>query len=164
MDKLVQELLTLLREMLAGQRRLLQIALVRREAMRVFEIEKLNGLMEMERVELVGAAKLDDQRKVLIYRFRQLMEKGVEPTVSEIAKRSTEPAKTHLLTLAAELKAVVVDLDQNTRINAKVSETVVRGLAKVMKVVTGLAQHAGLYMRNGRKAAIRGIHMLEITA
>ena len=35
---------------------------------------------------------------------------------------------------------------------------------KVLKVMTGLAQHAGLYMRNGRKAAIRGIHMLEITA
>ena len=164
MDKLVQELLILLREMLGGQRRLLQIALVRREAMRVFEIEKLNGLMEMERTELLGAAKLDEQRKALIYRFRQVIEKGVEPTVSEIAKRCGEPQKTQLLSVAAELKGVVLELDQNTRINAKVSETVVRGLAKVMKVVTGLAQHAGLYMRNGRKAAIRGIHMLEITA
>jgi FlgN protein len=164
MDKLVQELLILLREMLGGQRRLLQIALVRREAMRVFEIEKLNGLMEMERAELLGAAKLDEQRKALIYRFRQVLGKDVEPTVSEIAKRCGEPQKTQLLSVAAELKGVVVELDQNTRINAKVSETVVRGLAKVMKVVTGLAQHAGLYMRNGRKAAIRGIHMLEITA
>jgi hypothetical protein len=164
MDKLVQELLTLLREMLGGQRRLLQIALLRREAMRVFEIDKLNGLMEMERVELLGAAKLDEKRKSLIHRFRQVMGKGVEPTVGEIVKRCGEPGKTQLLSVAAELKEVVVLLDQNTRINAKVSETVVRGLAKVMRVVTGLAQHAGLYMRNGRKAAIRGIHMLEITA
>ena len=28
----------------------------------------------------------------------------------------------------------------------------------------GLAQHAGLYMRNGRKAAMHGIHLLEVTA
>jgi hypothetical protein len=59
---------------------------------------------------------------------------------------------------------VVEQLDRHTRINAKVSETVVKGLAKVLRVMTGMAQHAGLYMRNGRKAALRGIHMLEITA
>jgi hypothetical protein len=164
MDKLVEELLILLREMLAGQKRLLQIALLRREAMRIFEIDKLNGLMEMERVELQVAAKLDDRRKMLIHKFRQVLGKGVEPTVSEIAKCCKEPSKTQLLCLATEVKDVVMALDQNTRINAKVSETVVRGLAKVMKVVTGMAQHAGLYMRNGRKATIRGIHMLEITA
>ena len=29
--------------------------------------------------------------------------------------------------------------------------------------MTGLAQHAGLYMRNGRKAALKGIHLLEVT-
>jgi hypothetical protein len=58
----------------------------------------------------------------------------------------------------------VEQVERNTRINATISETVVKGLAKVLKVVTGLAQHAGLYMRNGRKAALHGIHLLEVTA
>ena len=63
-----------------------------------------------------------------------------------------------------QLKALVEQVERNTRINATVSETVVKGLARILKVVTGLAQHAGLYMRNGRKAALHGIHLLEVTA
>ena len=96
--------------------------------------------------------------------FTNLLGRGVEIKVSEIAKRCGEPAKTELLVVAAEIKAVTEQLDRNMRVNAKISESVVKGLAKVLKVMTGLAQHAGLYMRNGRKAALRGIHMLEITA
>ena len=59
---------------------------------------------------------------------------------------------------------MVEKVERNQRINATVSEAVVKGLAKVLKIVTGLAQHAGLYMRNGRKADLRGIHLLEVTA
>ena len=92
------------------------------------------------------------------------MGQGVEPSVSEIVKRCGEPAKAQLLGLAGQLRAVVGEVDRTTRINAKISETVVKGLAKVLKIVTGLAQHAGLYMRNGRKAAMKGIHLLEVTA
>ena len=51
MDKLVAELLTLLREILASQQRLLQIAVARQEAMRVYEIDRLNALVEQEKLE-----------------------------------------------------------------------------------------------------------------
>jgi len=164
MDKLVAELLTLLREILASQQRLLQIAVARQEAMRVYELERLNTLMDEERVETQRAEGLGLRRKMLMHQFQNLLGRQVEAKVSEIAKRCGEPAKTQLQVLAAEIRTVVEQLDKHTRINAKVSETVVKGLAKVLRVMTGMAQHAGLYMRNGRKAALRGIHMLEITA
>lgn len=164
MDKLVSELLNLLREILASQQRLLQIAVARQEAMRVYEIEKLNVLIEQEKIETQKAETFANRRRVLMNQFTNVLGRGVEIKVSEIAKRCGEPAKTELLVVAAEIKAVTEQLDRHTRMNAKISESVVKGLARVLKVMTGLAQHAGLYMRNGRKAAIRGIHMLEITA
>ncbi|MGN6369964.1 MAG: flagellar export chaperone FlgN [Phycisphaerae bacterium] len=164
MDKLVTELLNLLREILASQQRLLQIAVARQEAMRVYEIEKLNVLIEQEKIETQKAETFANRRRVLMNQFTNVLGRGVEIKVSEIAKRCGEPAKTELLVVAAEIKAVTEQLDRHTRMNAKISESVVKGLARVLKVMTGLAQHAGLYMRNGRKAAIRGIHMLEITA
>ena len=164
MDKLVIELLGLLREMLAGQDRLLKLAVARREAMRAFDIGRLETLAEQERAEGARMAELDRRRQGLVGQFRAVLGKGVEPTVTEIARRVNEPAKSQLLGLAARLKETVEQLERNTRINATVSETVVKGLAKVLKVVTGLAQHAGLYMRNGRKAALHGIHLLEVTA
>ena len=68
------------------------------------------------------------------------------------------------LALAGQIRQIAEQVERNNRINATVSEAVVKGLAKVLKVVTGLAQHAGLYMRNGRKAALHGIHLLEMTA
>jgi predicted phage-related endonuclease len=163
-EKLVTELLNLLREFLAGQERLLKLALARREAMRTFDMGRLEMLAEQERAELLKAAELDKQRAALVGRFAAVLGKGTVPTVTEIAKRVNEPTKSQLLGLAGQIREVVEQVERNTRINAKVSDGVVKGLAKVLKVVTGLAQHAGLYMRNGRKAALHGIHLLEVTA
>ena len=164
MDKLVAELLNLLRELLAGQERLLKLALARREAMRTFDMGRLEALAEQERLEMGKMAEMDRQRGALVGRLGTAMGKGTTVKVSEIAKRVNEPTRSQLLGLAGQIKAVVEQVERNTRINAKVSDAVVKGLAKVLKVVTGLAQHAGLYMRNGRKAALHGIHLLEVTA
>ena len=163
MDKLVADLIALLRDMLQSQQRLLQIALIRQDAMRSFDIEKLNTLHEQERMETQNAESFESRRKTIIQQFRPILGNGVEPSVSEIARRCKDPAKTQLLALAGQLKTIVEQLARHTRINAGISDTVVKGLAKVLKVMTGLAQHAGLYMRNGRKAALKGIHLLEVT-
>ena len=164
MDKLVAELLNLLSEMLAGQERLLKLALARREAMRTYDVERMEAIAIQERTEMQTMVVVNRKRQVLVAQFRTLLGRNVEPTVSEIAKRVAEPTKSRLLGLAGQLKQTVEQVERNTRINATVSDTVVKGLAKVLKVVTGLAQHAGLYLRNGRKAALHGIHLLEITA
>jgi hypothetical protein len=164
MDKLVTELLTLLRELLAGQERLLGLALARREAMRTLDISRLETVAGQERVETGRLAELDKRRAALTSQMRAAMGGQAAVTVTEVARRVEEPAKSQLLALAAQLKETVEKVERNTRINATISETVVKGLAKVLKIVTGLAQHAGLYMRNGRKAALHGIHLLEVTA
>jgi hypothetical protein len=165
MAKLVQELLNLLREMLGCQERLLRIAMLRQDAMRAYDVERLNGLLEEERGETQRSEEFTRRRVALVNQFRVAMGKGTpEPTVSEIAKRLDEPLKSQLLALAAHLRSITEKLERNTRINATVSEAVLKSISKVLKIVTGLAQHAGLYMRNGRKAAVRGIHLLEVTA
>ena len=163
MDKLVTELMELLREMLGSQQRLLAIATGRREAMRAFDVERLNVLSEQEKTETDRAGDLDRKRKDVTSRLKNELGRGVPPTVTEVAKRLEDPARTQLLMLAAEVKQVVEQVDKHTRVNAKVSEAVVKGMARVLKVVTGMAQHAGLYMRNGRKAAVAGVHLLEVT-
>jgi hypothetical protein len=163
MDKLIGELIVLLRDLLGSQQRLLQIAKVRQSAMQAFDIERLNGLMEEERLETAQAEEFENRRRGLIQRFRQAMGVEAAPSVSDIAGRCGDPEKSQLLVLAGQLKGVLEQLDRHTRMNAKISESVVKGLAKVLKVMTGLAQHAGLYMRNGRKAAMKGIHLLEVT-
>ena len=164
MDKMVTELLTLLREIAAGQERLMKLSLARREAMRTFDAPRMEQLTLQERGEIATMGMLDKRRQALVMQFRNVLGKGVEPNVTEIARRVAEPAKTQLLALAAQIRDAAERVERNARINATISEAVVKGLAKVLKVVTGLAQHAGLYMRNGRKAAVRGIHLLEVTA
>jgi len=164
MDKQVQELLTLLRDMLAGQQQLLRLGHARREAMRIFEISRLDLLTAQEQIEVQKLAAMDRRRMALVQQFRALLPRGTEPTVSEIAKRVAEPVKGQLLVLAAQIRDAAENVSRNARINATVSEGVIKGLARVLKVVTGFAQHAGLYMRNGRKAVPHGIHLLEVTA
>src|SRR5580704_8573273 len=103
MDKLIAELLTLLRELLATQQRLIALALTRRDAMRAFDIERLNSVALQEHKEMQIMTLLDGQRKNMVAQFRALLGKNIEPTVSEIAKRAKEPVRTQLLTLAGQL-------------------------------------------------------------
>ena len=163
MDNLVAQLLNLLREMLACQEQLLRIALIRQDAMRAYDVERLTALIEEERAYMQRSEEFTRRRLALIGQFR-LHLKNAQPNVTEIAKHTTEPARTQLLAIATQLRNVTEKLERNTRINATVSEAVVKSIAKVLKIVTGIAQHAGLYMRNGRKASVRGIHLLEVTA
>jgi flagellar biosynthesis/type III secretory pathway chaperone len=164
MDKLANQLLSLRRELLAGQQQLLALSIARRDAMRTFDIARLEQLTLQEKTLTEALVAIDRRRQQLITQLRTALPRNVDPTVTEISRRVADPLKTQLLASAAELKQVVEQLERNTRINATVSEAVVKGLARVLKVVTGLAQHAGLYMRNGRKAAMHGIHLLEVTA
>lgn len=161
MDKLVQELIELLRQMLATQERLLAIANARLEAIKTFDAGALNGLLERERVEVARAQQLDMTRANLVSRFAALFGRGVPTTTSEIASRCREPEKTQLLVIAGQLRESVEKLQRVNRINSKVSQSVVTSLSKVVQIITGVAQQAGLYMRNGRKSAIKGIHMLD---
>src|SRR5436309_3292801 len=117
MDKLVAELLTLLRELLAGHERLLGLALARRDAMRSFDIGRLEVLSEQERVQMQLLAVLDRRRMALSPQFRPHI-RNAEPAVTEISRRSAEPARSQLLTLAAKIKEVVEKVERNSRINA----------------------------------------------
>ncbi len=164
MDKLANDLTLLLRELLASHQRLLQIATARQDALRTFDVERLNPLLERERTEVERLTMIEKLRKILVEQLKLKLGKNVDPTISEFAKRLAEPRRSELLVLSSQIKSTVEQLDRYNRINSKVSESVVKSFAKILKIVTGLAQHAGLYMRNGRKAAIAGIHTLEVTA
>lgn len=162
MERLATELVTLLQDLLAAHERLLGLARSRQEAMRTYDVTTLAVLIEREEIESRGMEKLEKRRVELMAKFKRML--GFEPSTSQVASKVAEPLKSQLLGLAGQLKAIIEQIDRLNRMNAKVSEAVVKSLAKVLKIVTGVAQHAGLYMRNGRKAALAGIHLLELTA
>jgi len=159
MDKLAEELIELLALLLQTHGRLLAIACARQVAIKTFDASGLNVLLERERVEVATAQSLELRRRNLLSRLQPLLGRGIPATTSEIAGRCGEPAKTRLLVLAGRLREVVTELDTTNRINAKVSQTVVGSLARVMQIITGVAQQAGLYLRNGQKRGISGIHV-----
>lgn len=164
MDKFGQELLQLLKELLVAYRQLQAVASQRQEAMRTFDVERMNALLEQERPLTERLEALEKARRMLVEKIKFFGGRGFEPTTSAIAAKCGEPLKTQLLVTAAGLRDAVESLNRVNRINSKVATTVVQSLARVLKIVTGIAQHAGLYMRNGKKASVSGIHLLEVTA
>ena len=162
MDKLVAELIQLLESLVAAYTRLLVIAEKRREAMGAFDTHMLNKLLEREHDEVLRCQSLEQVRQTLVEKFKHELGRNIQPTTSEIARRCPEPLKSRILVLSGQIRETMEKLERNNRINHRAAQAVVGAIARVMKVVTGLAQHAGLYLRNGRKAAIRGIHMLDI--
>src|SRR5579862_1435721 len=104
MDKLAAELLLLLRQILASQQQLLQLALLRRDAMRTFDIQRLEMLMQQEKAAAQNLTALDRRRQNLLPPIRALLGRQVEANVTEIARRCQEPLKSQLLTLAAQVR------------------------------------------------------------
>jgi hypothetical protein len=161
-DKLALELIALFQELLTAHERQLTLAKARLDAMRAYDLTLMTSLAEREEHEVRNLEVLEARRKDLIARIKRVL--GTEPTTTLIAARLNEPLKSQLLGLAGRLKTVLEQADRVNRINAKISQSVIKSLAKVLKIVTGVAQHVGLYTRNGRKAALAGIHILEMTA
>lgn len=164
MDKPANDMIELLRELLEAHERLLAIATARQEAMRTYDVSALNTLLDRERQETAALETLELRRKQAIAQYRATMGLSAELTVSEMAKRTGEPQRTQLLAISGKLKGVMERLERINRVNAKVSSAVIASIGKVLKVITGMAQHAGLYMSNGRKATMKGIHLLDAVA
>ena len=99
MDKLVMELIDLLRQILMVHEQLLTIAGSRR-AMRTFNTEMLVRLGDREQQELVQMQTLELKRKDLLERMKKSLPRGFEINTSELAKRSPEPFRSQLLGLA----------------------------------------------------------------
>ena len=161
MDKLATDLLDLLRETRVAHQRLLALANQKLDAMRTYDADLLLTLNERERTELLATEALELRRRALVARLAAALP-GTPGTVSNVAARVAEPLRSRLLVAAAELKDTVEQLTRANRVTQKVSVAVVQSVAKVLKIVTGIAQHAGLYMRNGRKATVTGVHVLDI--
>ncbi len=164
MADLNENMIELLKDMLEAHERVLGIANARYEAMRAFDMQSLNMLMAREMAETQALGALENRRRDLMAKYRVALGPKVEICTREIAKRADAPTAERMLALAAQLKDVVGKLEKVNRLNARISGSVVQSLAKVVKVLTGMAQHAGLYMKNGRKASLRGVHMLDATA
>jgi hypothetical protein len=162
MDKLVAELIELLGELQAAYSRLVAIAENRRDAMRSLDAQLLTRLLEREAREIVRCQQLELSRKDLVERFKRELGRHIQPSTTEIARRCPEPLKTQILVRAGQLRQTMEQLDRSNRINHRASQAIIGAIARMMKAVTGLAQHAGLYMRNGRKASIRGVNLLDI--
>jgi hypothetical protein len=162
MDKLAMEMIALLQEMLAAHERQLSLAQSRQSAMRAYDMPVLTGLIEREEVEARNIERLDLKRKDVTSRLRRAL--GAEPSATLVASKVAEPFKSQILGLAGKLRATIEQIERINRTNAKISQSVVTSLSKVLKIITGVAQHVGLYTRAGRKAAISGVHILELTA
>jgi flagellar biosynthesis/type III secretory pathway chaperone len=162
MEKLAQEMIALFQELLAAHERQLSLAQARQAAMRAYDMPSLSGLLEREEIESRNIERLDLKRKDLVSRLRRVL--GIEPNASAVASKVAEPFKSQLLGLAAKLRMTLEQIERINRTNAKISQAVITSLSKVLKIITGVAQHVGLYTRAGRKATLAGIHMLEITA
>jgi hypothetical protein len=161
MDKLATDLLDMLRGTKAAHQRLLAIANLKLDAMRTYDVDALLELAERERQELLATDQLELARRALQGRLATAL-RPAEATTSNLAARLSEPRKSQLLVAAAELREVIERLARTNRMTSKISLAVVQSVGKVLKIVTGIAQHAGLYSRNGRKAAVQGVHVLDI--
>ena len=161
MEKLAQEMLAMLRATKTAHERLLAMANLKLDAMRTCNVDELLSIAERERQELLTVEQLELSRRNLMARLSTAL-RPLPATTSSMASQVNEPLKSQLLVAAAELRTLVEQLARVNRVTSKISLAVVHSAAKVLKVITGIAQQAGLYGRTGRKAAVQGVHLLDI--
>lgn len=164
MANLVEQMIVLLGDLIASHDRMYSLAMARHDAMKAYDVEAMQSLMGKEQIEAHQLAELEKRRVELIRDFRGVLGRKAVINTTEIAKHAEPEDREKLLALAGKLRESIEKLDRLNKLNGRISAAVVNSIARVLKAITGMAQHAGLYKSNGKKMAVGKIHVIDAVA
>ena len=160
MSSQVSELETLLRQMIADHHRLLSLVEKHAAAMKVFDLKAMAEQGRQQEALRMRIATAEVRRRLLVQQIARGANMQGEPTLRKLVAQFPQRAEA-LLALRAELKEVVETTASRTKISGKVASAVLGHLNTVVRLLTGAAERAGLYTKQGIPRASGRIGMME---
>ena len=163
----VQQLIETLQQELQYQQELAAVLDNKLDAMRHYDISRLEALTQNEH-RLVDEIRQSERRRTDTVRWatRQFWpQRRQQPaTCKELAQVSPEPEKSRLLTLAAMLAEVAEKVQRLNRIGNMASRKILAHFDHVFQIIAQSGRDIGLYGRGGKRSLLEQNRLVDALA
>ena len=150
-DPLVEELETLMRDLLVRYERLRTLAVDRLAAIRQSDGARLAAVIGQENELVQEIAEIEKRRIGVVGRFADRVGSPAkaQTTMSWLAERVAEPVRGRLLGLARTLRETIGAVKRENQVARTAAETLAQHMAGLMRTVAAHLNHAKTYGRAG---------------
>jgi hypothetical protein len=167
MSKSVEIVLVAMQEELQWQQDLAAVLDNKLDAMKHYDITRLEALTLTEQRLLEGIRLNAVKRNTAVHQaMREWLPKKKSRLASarELAQALSEPLRSKLMALTGMLRDVVEKVQRLNRINAQVSRKMLGHLDHIFRVIAETGSDIGLYSRVGKKAMVEQKRLVDAIA
>jgi hypothetical protein len=146
--KLVQDLETLLDQLIVEHRRLLAAVQEHASAMKAMDLAGIETAGRQQEACRSRIAALDQRRRGVVAQVMRQHRLGAEPTLSRIAEMYPLNAA-GLLGKRDVLRALATEVALRANVSGKLAGAVLGHLNTAVRAIAGAVRHAGVYTRSG---------------
>jgi len=164
----VEQLILAMQEELQGHKKLSAVLDNKLDAMRHFDVSRLESLRQKEQclldsVRMIGQRRLEAVNRVAAELLPQ-QRRGRFMTAQELAQAAPEPQRSKMLALAAMLKEVAENIQRVNRVNAVATKKVLGHFDHIFNIIAQSGRDIGLYGRAGKKSILEQNRLLDARA
>ena len=163
----VQQLIEAMQHELQWQRDLAMVLDNKLDAMRHYDMSRLEALGQSEQKLMQGLRHNEMKRKQAVRQAAsKLCPRRSENVVnaSELARSSGEPARGRILALAAMLKEVAQKVQSLNRVNAMASQRIMGHFDQIFRIIAQSGRDIGLYGQAGKKMLLEQNRLVDAIA
>lgn len=160
MSPLIQELLQLLRRLVAEHGALLRELEAQRDAMKRLDLESLDAATRSQEQLRSRIAQLEQRRRSVVEQLARSLRLPPPVSLAGLARATPEHAAT-LLSLRDELRSLVEQVRVAGQVSTRVAGAVVGHMNTVLRLIGSVAQQAGGYTRAGTPRVATRIGVME---
>ena len=148
MSRHISDLHAILTQLIAEQRRLLDLLVAQHSAMKKFDINAMADLMPRQEMTRLRITDLENKRRATMRQITVSLKLQQEPRLVRLAELFPNLAEL-LLKARQELRDLAEQITQRTQGSGRLASAVLGRLNTVVRILARAAQRAGLYTRQG---------------
>lgn len=148
MSRHISDLQTILAQLIAEHRKLLDLLEAQHKAMKVFDLSTMADLMPRQEMTRLRIVDLENKRRVVTRQIAAMHKLSEEPRLARMAELYPQQADA-LLKARSELRDFALRIARRSQLSGRLTSAVLGHLNTVVRLLAGAAQRAGLYTRRG---------------
>jgi hypothetical protein len=148
MSRHITDLNSILIQLTAEHKKLLELMEAQHAAMKKLDLNAMADLMPKQELVRLRLIELENKRRGLIRVIATSLKLREEPKLSKLAELFP-PYAEMLLKSRKELREVATKIAQRSQGSGKLASSVLGHLNRVMRILASAAKQAGLYTRQG---------------
>ncbi len=148
MSRQLSDLMSVLTQMIAEQKRLLAQMDLQHAAMKKLDYKAMSELLNQEEAGRLRLGLLEGRRRNLARQIAVGLKLGEEPTLVQLAELFPQQAAV-LLSLRNELRDVIEKISRRSQMSSRLSSAVLGHLNTAMRLLASAVERAGVYTRRG---------------